>query len=72
MTNPIKRVYAEDGSFKDIEMTAKEASEFAKWQKEKIAQAEAKMQELTVKVDAKAALLDRLGITAEEAQILLS
>jgi hypothetical protein len=32
----------------------------------------AKADELKVKADAKAALLDRLGITAEEAKLLLS
>lgn len=45
--------------------------EYAQWQKDK-AEAEAKIEAETRAATAKAALLDRLGITAEEAKLLLS
>ena len=72
MTNPIKRVFSTEGSFEDIEMTSKEASEFAKWAQAKIVEAEAKAVELTARATQKAALLERLGITEDEARLLLS
>lgn len=57
----------ETGEVKEIKLTAKEVAE-----KEASDLAESlKMQELQDKANAKAALLDRLGITAEEAALLL-
>ena len=45
--------------------------EFAQYQKDK-AEAEAQIAEAEAKATAKAALLDRLGITEDEARLLLS
>ena len=45
-------------------------AEFAAYEADQVAQAEAEAA-LAAKAAAKAALLDRLGITAEEAQLLL-
>lgn len=57
----------ETGEVKEIKLTAKEVAE-----KEASDLAESlKMQEAADKAAAKAALLDRLGITAEEAALLL-
>lgn len=52
----------------DREMTN---AEFAKYQEDQEAQAN-KLAEIEAKANAKLALLNRLGITAEEAQLLLS
>lgn len=45
--------------------------EFAKWQKDK-AEAEARIEAEVQAASAKAALLERLGITADEARFLLN
>jgi hypothetical protein len=47
------------------------AEEFAQWQKDK-AEAEARIEAEVQAATAKAALLDRLGITEAEARLLLS
>lgn len=63
----IKIVNAETGEEIEREMNA---AEFAQYNIDQAAN-EAKKAEETAKADAKAALLDRLGITAEEAALLL-
>jgi hypothetical protein len=57
----------ETGEIKEIELTAKELKEHAALE----AITQAKDVEVEAKAKAKAALLDRLGITAEEATLLL-
>jgi len=69
MTKPMIRIHnAETNEVIDREMTN---SEFAQYQKDQTAQA-VKQTEAEAKETAKAALLDRLGLTAEEAALLLS
>ena len=59
------------GEVKEIPLTANEIKAIEKLQKE-AAEKDAIMQaEAEAKAQAKAALLERLGITAEEAQLLL-
>ena len=58
----------ETGEIIDREMTAAEAKERAKAE----AQFLADEQQKVAKIEAKAALLERLGITADEAALLLS
>ena len=68
MTNPIiKLVNAETGQEIEREMTA---DEFAQYQVEQAEQA-AKDAELVAKESARQAILDRLGLTADEAALLL-
>jgi len=68
MTNPIVRIHdIETNEIIDREMTAEELTQY---ELDKITEA-ARLSELTNKAIAKAALLARLGITAEEAQLLL-
>ena len=68
MTKPMVRIHnVETGETLDREMNA---AEFAQYQAEQ-ADRQAKADELAAKDAAKAALLERLGITAEEAAILL-
>lgn len=68
MTNPTIRIHnTETNEVIDREMTD---AEFAEYETQKAADA-AKQAEAEAKATAKAALLDRLGITAEEAQLLL-
>lgn len=55
------------GEYSDREMNAEELLEH----EEKIAAEAARVAEIEAKAIAKAALLDRLGITAEEAKLLL-
>jgi hypothetical protein len=69
MTNATIRIHdIETGEVIDREMTAAEAKERAKAE----AQFLADEQDKAAKVQAKAALLERLGITADEAALLLS
>ena len=68
-TKPIIRIHnLETDEVIDREMND---AEFSQYQANKIAQ-EAAQAEADVKATAKAALLTRLGITAEEARLLLS
>lgn len=68
MPNPMIRIHnAETNEVIDREMTDEE---YAKYQLDIEANA-AKANEASEKADAKNALLDRLGITAEEAALLL-
>lgn len=64
---PMVRIYQNDGTYIDREMNAEEIAQAeidsANWQKRK-AEAEAKAAQ-------RQALLDRLGITADEAKLLL-
>lgn len=69
MSKPLIRVHdLETNEVIDREMTN---AEFAIYQAEQELLASQQAEE-TAKAEAKAALLDRLGITAEEAQLLLS
>ena len=69
MTNrPEVRIYTGNGEFIDREMND---DEFAKWQKDK-AESDARKAALAEAEAKKQALLDRLGITEEEAKLLLS
>ena len=69
MSRPIIRIHnTETDEVIDREMTN---AEFAIYEKDQAAQA-IKKAEAEAKATAKAALLDRLGITAEEAALLLS
>lgn len=65
---PEVRIYQNDGSFIDRAMNDEE---FAQYEIDK-ANYEAQQAELAAKAEAKAELLARLGITAEEAQLLLA
>ena len=69
MTKPIIRIHnIETDEVIDREMTA---AEFAQYEADQ-AEAQAKATEAQTRAEAKAALLDRLGITADEAKLLLS
>jgi hypothetical protein len=69
MTNPMIRIHNVDtDEVIDREMTAEELAQYQADQQA----AEAETTELATKADAKAALLERLGITADEAALLLS
>jgi hypothetical protein len=72
MTNSITQIIRvhdiETGEIIDREMND---FEFAEYEKDKKAVAKAQLEEQT-KATAKAVLLDKLGITAEEAALLLS
>jgi len=57
----------ETGEVIERDMTKEEAAQYKKDQAERTAQ----IAEIEAKATAKAALLDRLGITAEEATLLL-
>ena len=61
------RIYEADGKFIDREMNDQE---FAQWQKDS-AEAEKRKAEIAQAAAKRQALLDRLGITEEEAQLLL-
>ena len=68
MTTPIVRIHdIETNEIIDREMTAEE---FVQYELDKITEA-ARLSELTNKATAKAALLAKLGITEEEAALLL-
>ena len=68
MKKPVIRIYTAPNEFIDREMNAEEFAQYeidqARWEAEKA--------EAEVKATAKAALLTRLGITADEAKLLLS
>jgi len=68
MTNPTVRIYTSVNEYIDREMNTNELKQY------KIDQAEANAQkaETEAKATAKAALLERLGITEDEAKLLLS
>ena len=69
MSNPIKVIHnVETGEIIEREMNA---DELAQWQADQAFAQLAKEQEAAA-ANQKAALLDRLGITADEAKLLLS
>lgn len=68
MTKPMIRIYTTDDEYFDREMNA---TEFKIHEADQ-AKAEAIKAEVEAKENAKAALLNKLGITAEEAKLLLS
>jgi hypothetical protein len=68
MKKPIIRVYTEIGKFVDREMNDQE---FAQYQADQIAFAN-EVQAETTKAATKAAVLAKLGLTAEEVAALLS
>lgn len=68
MSKPMVRIYTGDGEFIDREMNSEE---FAQYKLDVAARAAEKEAE-DAKVTAKAALLSKLGITTEEAVLLLS
>jgi hypothetical protein len=68
MTKPIIRIYTTVDEYIDREMTADEYKVY----ESDLAQLEARKAEAEAKLTEKAALLKRLGITAEEAALLLS
>ena len=68
MTKPEIRIYTGDGQFIDREMNDQEYAQWEIDQATVVAEAEAETKLLADK----AALLDRLGITADEAKLLLS
>jgi len=67
MTKPKVRIYTGNGQFIDREMNDQEYAQWEIDQATVVAEAEAKAK----LVADKAALLDRLGITEEEAKLLL-
>ena len=71
MTNKII-VDCSTGEVQEIALTAEEITEREAMAKEYADQKAAEEVIATAKAEAKAALLDRLGITAEEAKLLLS
>jgi hypothetical protein len=71
MTNKII-VDCSTGEVQEIALTAEEIKEREAMAKEYADQKAAEEVIATAKAEAKAALLDRLGITAEEAKLLLS
>jgi hypothetical protein len=68
MTKPMVRIYTSTDEFIDREMNKEE---YAQYQIDKAAEV-ARQVEIEEKAVAKAELLDRLGITADEAKLLLS
>ena len=67
MSKPIVRIVELDGTVIDREMTNTEFTQYQKDEAENLAY----KAELQSKATAKAALLERLGITADEAKLLL-
>ena len=65
-------VNCETGEVSEVELTAEEIADRVKAQAAFEAEQEAKAEEEAAKATAKADLLDKLGITAEEAALLLS
>ena len=65
-------VNCETGEVAEVELTAEEIADRAKAQAQFEAEQEAKAEEERAKATAKADLLEKLGITAEEAALLLS
>ena len=68
MTRPQVRIYNSEGEFIDRKMTDAEYEEYL----EIAAKDKAKFEAEVEAKNAKAALLERLGITADEARLLLS
>jgi len=68
MTRPTVRIYTGSGEFIDREMND---AEFAQYKKDQ-ADYQAQKAEAEAKTTAKAALLAQLGITEEQAKLLLS
>lgn len=69
MANPMIRIHdIESGEIIDREMTAEELAQYKKDQKAN----DERIAEIAARETAKSALLERLGITADEAAILLS
>ncbi len=68
MAKPIVRIYTAPGEFIDREMND---DEFAQYQIDQ-AEEEARQAEAQARAEAKAALLIQLGITEEQAKLLLS
>jgi len=69
MSKPTIKIYdCATGETVEREMTA---AEFAQYKKD-IVEIETKQAEISAKAQAKAALLDRLGITEDEAKLLLA
>lgn len=68
MTRPIHKIYQNDGTFIERPFTDEEMVVWEKDQADEIARQEA----ITQAAAAKNALLQRLGITEEEAKLLLS
>ena len=68
MTNPMVRIYTSVDEYIDREMNANEL----KQHKADLAVAKLEADKLEAKATAKAALLERLGITEDEAKLLLS
>jgi hypothetical protein len=64
--------YIENGESKQREATKEEIAYIESVQADAQAEKVIELAELASKAEAKAALLDRLGITAEEAQLLIS
>jgi hypothetical protein len=67
MSKPMVRIVELDGKIIDREMTD---AEFTQYKKDQVA-IEAELAEVAVKAKAKQALLERLGITEDEAKLLL-
>ena len=68
MTKPTIRIYTDNENYLDREMNS---AEFAKYQEDQAAEA-TRQAEAQAKALAKAELLERLGITADEAKLLLA
>jgi hypothetical protein len=64
--------YMMDDNGTKREMTKQEEENFIAWQKLQLTEVKAKQEEEAAKEAAKTALLERLGITADEAKLLLS
>ena len=60
------------GEIKEIELTAKEIEAIEKLQQKILEKNTASQTEVEIKLAEKAALLDRLGITEDEAKLLIS
>ena len=67
MTKPIVRIYIGEGEYVDREMNDQEYTQYQKDQ----AEADSRKAEAETKAAQRQALLSRLGITEEEARILL-
>ena len=68
MSRPQVRIYQDNGDFVDREMNN---DEFAQWQKDN-AEAQARKNADIESAAKRQALLDKLGITEEEAKLLLA
>jgi hypothetical protein len=68
MEKPMVRIYTDAENFIDREM---DADEYTQWKKDNKA-VEAELAQIEAKAQAKSALLERLGVTEDEAKLLLS